>query len=141
MSLDWEISFTGNQPGLTESTIRQTIFNDLPHLIYNDAEGVVIGDLFIFFKDYKTTRMPLDLQVLNMTWTSDLTNPNSMQYMMYAQAFCNDVSQFNLYFIEIVILNYLLGKILCRLNFSTSSIHLLENRGNPWNRKSRKTVN
>ena len=92
MSLDWEISFTGNQPGLTESTIRQTIFNDLPHLIYNDAEGVVIGDLFIFFKDYKTTRMPLDLQVLNMTWSSDLTNPNSMQYMMYAQAFCNDVS-------------------------------------------------
>lgn len=83
--------FTGDQPSLTEKQILDIVYKDLPHYYYKDSEGVVIGDIFIHINDYATTKLPLDLQILNLTWSDELLNPNSFLFQQYSVDLCRDV--------------------------------------------------
>lgn len=90
-ALFWELVFTGDQPSLTEKQILDIVYKDLPHYYYKDSEGVVIGDIFIHINDYATTKLPLDLQILNLTWSDELLNPNSFLFQQYSTDLCRDV--------------------------------------------------
>lgn len=90
-SLFWELVFTGDQPSLSEKQILDIIYKDLPHYYYKDSEGVVIGDIFIHINDYATTKLPMDLQILNLTWSDELMNPNSFMFQQYSADLCRDV--------------------------------------------------
>ena len=93
-ALFWELVFTGDQPSLTEKQILDIVYKDLPHYYYKDSEGVVIGDIFFHIKDYATTKLPLDLQILNLTWSDELLNPNSFLFQQYSADLCRDVWKF-----------------------------------------------
>lgn len=92
-ALFWELVFTGDQPSLTEKQILDIVYKDLPHYYYKDSEGVVIGDIFIHINDYATTKLPLDLQILNLTWSDQLLNPNSFLFQQYSADLCRDLER------------------------------------------------
>lgn len=94
----WELVFTGDQPSLTEKQILDIVYKDLPHYYYKDSEGVVIGDIFIHINDYATTKLPLDLQILNLTWSDELLNPNSFLFQQYSVDLCRDVRNIIMFF-------------------------------------------
>lgn len=98
--------FTGDQPSLTEKQILDIVYKDLPHYYYKDSEGVVIGDIFIHINDYATTKLPLDLQILNLTWSDELLNPNSFLFQQYSVDLCRDVRNIIMFFFHSPVKNF-----------------------------------
>jgi hypothetical protein len=74
------------------TTIRDTLFSELPMEIWGNARAIRIGNILIFFQDYKTSKLTLDLQALNLTWRNELANPNSFYFQQYSGRICAEVS-------------------------------------------------
>ncbi|CAC5372080.1 Neurogenic locus protein delta,Delta-like protein 1,Protein eyes shut homolog,Fibropellin-3,Delta-like protein A,Protocadherin Fat 1,Slit homolog 1 protein,Neurogenic locus Notch protein,Neurogenic locus notch homolog protein 3,Protein eyes shut,Protein jagged-1,Neurogenic locus notch homolog protein 4,Sushi, von Willebrand factor type A, EGF and pentraxin domain-containing protein 1,Fibropellin-1,Neurogenic locus notch homolog protein 2,Protein crumbs,Neurogenic locus notch homolog protein 1,Delta-like pr len=92
-SVNWEAVFTGDQQQGLSSTIKDTLFNELPQEIWGNSKAIRIGNMLIYLMDYETTRAQLDLQALNLTWINDLLNPNSFYFKSYSQAICADIDR------------------------------------------------
>ena len=91
-TVNWEAIFTGSQQQGLATTIKDTLFAELPQEIFGNSRVIRIGNMLIFFMDYETSKATLDLQALNLTWSNDLLNPNSFLYQQYASRICGDVS-------------------------------------------------
>ena len=91
-TVNWEAVFQGNQQQGLSTTIRDTLFSELPMEIWGNARAIRIGNILIFFQDYKTSKLTLDLQALNLTWRNELANPNSFYFQQYSGRICAEVS-------------------------------------------------
>jgi hypothetical protein len=49
--------------------------------------------MLIFVGNYTTTVLPLTLETLNLTWTQDLADSTTPEFMYHSNKLCSDVSK------------------------------------------------
>lgn len=58
----------------------------------DDVYGIGVGDMIVKHSDFISTDVPITKTLLNFTYTNDLSNPDSLRYQQYEEAFCDAVS-------------------------------------------------
>ncbi|KAL5004512.1 hypothetical protein ScPMuIL_017968 [Solemya velum] len=91
--VNWDAVFRGKKEPDTQAQVERLVFEDFPKKQHEDKLGVVVGDLLIYYTDYPTTDLVMDLTVLNMTWSQDLEKPGSSEFQYHAGKICSDISR------------------------------------------------
>ena len=84
--------------GLQDAEQIKTDFNaalekDLPRVTFGRNEGYRVGDLVLFHGVLGTlTTVQMTYGLLNLTYSAELGDPSSTEFMNHASLFCNDVS-------------------------------------------------
>lgn len=58
----------------------------------DDVYGIGVGDMILKHSDFISTDVSVTKRLLNFTYTTDLSNPDSQRFQQYEEAFCNAVS-------------------------------------------------
>ena len=85
-------------------------YSNLVLKTFDRFQGYEIGSFFIYDSEVADfTQVPMEFQLLNLTWHPDLANPSSAMFQQYANNFCSQV--------RIVVMPFVCNNYLCTLEW------------------------